>query len=413
MNPTKVYLFECHDPKAKPPTKFSVAIADQFELETLILYSGTNGLCMDSSWRHKNENRAPLTMVATVNNEEHFVPGAAYLSEDVKTETLARFLQETKNRVEEYCRAVVKDPTLIQHDNPAAVLEAAQSILDNPMGWIPKWFMIDKDLASVKAILEVWPDAIIRICQFHVIQAILRWHTDSGGNLEEGDNRRPRLSHHEKRQMLVAFRSLQRCRSADAWDQATQLFLATLRTIAGDGAKFRAVKNYFESNWFTPFWRRLWTDMGLPLSMTRDAAMLNTNNWIERAFKTIDQTFLDCRANKRMDRLVIILAEEFFPFYRVWEPKDPTRNADLIKDVRHAHRLWSTPGMVQETEDDLWAVASFRDAVVAAEFDKVMKNMIDDEDPGPDSEAEPEAEAYEDAEQIFHNQFILEDVPPM
>lgn len=44
----------------------------------------------------------------------------------------------------------------------------------------------------------------------------------------------------------------------------------------------------------------MWTDMGLPHGMNRDA-MRNTNNWIERAFKTFDQIFLDCRANKRYD----------------------------------------------------------------------------------------------------------------
>ena len=40
------------------------------------------------------------------------------------------------------------------------------------------------------------------------------------------------------------------------------------------------------------------TDIGLPENATRDGT-LNTNNWIERCFRTFDQVFLDCRANKR------------------------------------------------------------------------------------------------------------------
>jgi hypothetical protein len=60
------------------------------------------------------------------------------------------------------------------------------------------------------------------------------------------------------------------------------------------------------------------------------------------------------------DRLVMILSEEFLPFFRFWHPTQPTRNADLIADVRHAHRLWSVQGMIVELEDDQWAVESFR-----------------------------------------------------
>lgn len=42
----------------------------------------------------------------------------------------------------------------------------------------------------------------------------------------------------------------------------------------------------------------MWTDIGLPAGLNRDE-MRNTNNWVERSFKTFDQLFLDCRANKR------------------------------------------------------------------------------------------------------------------
>jgi hypothetical protein len=40
-----------------------------------------------------------------------------------------------------------------------------------------------------------------------------------------------------------------------------------------------------------------WTDIGLPQGETRDA-MLSTNNWTERAFKTFNQVFLGNRNNK-------------------------------------------------------------------------------------------------------------------
>ncbi|KZV90368.1 hypothetical protein EXIGLDRAFT_837845 [Exidia glandulosa HHB12029] len=361
-NEHKIYLFERHDPSARPPKKFSVAIADAYELETLMLFAEENGICLDSSWRHKNENRAPLTMLATVNNEAHFVPGAAYLSENAQAETIAAFLSGTKDRVEKYCQKVINDPDCVQHSNRAAVLQAARAIVEAGE-WNPCWFMIDKDKALVKAILAVWPDAVIRLCQFHVIQAILRWHTDAEGNLDDLNPKRPRLTYDQKRQVLDAFRSLQRCRSVSQWSAYVKTFTSAINNIMKK--KNRSMANtliqYFERNWFTDFWRDRWTDIGLPKSLTRDAPMLNTNNWIERAFKTIDQTFLDARANKRIDRLVLVLAEEFFPFYQYWEPKHPTRNADLIRDIRHAHRLWSAPGMVEELSDGKWRVSSFRE----------------------------------------------------
>lgn len=42
----------------------------------------------------------------------------------------------------------------------------------------------------------------------------------------------------------------------------------------------------------------MWTDIGLPPGTTRDGTW-NVNNWIERAFRVIDEVFLDCRRNKR------------------------------------------------------------------------------------------------------------------
>lgn len=96
--------------------------------------------------------------------------------------------------------------------------------------------------------------------------------------------------------------------------------------------------------------------MGLPEGENREG-MLNTNNWVERAFKKFHQEFLDCRANKRLDRLVIIAANEFLPSFRYWPPNHPTRNSALKKTIQAAHRLWATPGAVEEMSQDIWQVS--------------------------------------------------------
>lgn len=46
-------------------------------LEAAIMWS-ENGIAMDSSWRHKNENVAPLTFITTLDQYNKMIPGKAY-----------------------------------------------------------------------------------------------------------------------------------------------------------------------------------------------------------------------------------------------------------------------------------------------------------------------------------------------
>lgn len=78
-----------------------------------------------------------------------------------------------------------------------------------------------------------------------------------------------------------------------------------------------AIIEYFRKNWLTEYWRGkharafsceftlltfhvsdLWADSGLPAGTSRDG-ILNTNNWIESAFRTFKLVFLGNRNNKR------------------------------------------------------------------------------------------------------------------
>ena len=52
-----------------------VGITDSFSLDSLLLNGAERGWAMDSSWRNKNENRAAVTFVITVNEALHAVPG--------------------------------------------------------------------------------------------------------------------------------------------------------------------------------------------------------------------------------------------------------------------------------------------------------------------------------------------------
>lgn len=63
-----------HAPKANPPTKLAFASSDSFSLDSAILHTRKHGAGLDSSWRHKNENYAPLTLFITVNKLGRMVP---------------------------------------------------------------------------------------------------------------------------------------------------------------------------------------------------------------------------------------------------------------------------------------------------------------------------------------------------
>lgn len=84
--------------------------------------------------------------------------------------------------------------------------------------------------------------------------------------------------------------------------------------------------------------------------------MANTNNWIERAWKTFDQIFMRSRANKRLDRLVFIIANEFFPYFQHWDPgSEDTHlrpNRDLAELWLVAHRIYFAEDMIRPLLDD-------------------------------------------------------------
>lgn len=54
---------------------FTVGLKTKMTLESIILHYRARGLCIDSSWRNKNENRAAVTNITAINEAFHFTPG--------------------------------------------------------------------------------------------------------------------------------------------------------------------------------------------------------------------------------------------------------------------------------------------------------------------------------------------------
>ncbi|KAJ7604744.1 hypothetical protein FB45DRAFT_699245, partial [Roridomyces roridus] len=288
-----------------PPSQFATGIHHIYGTQCALLWGGRNGIGYGSTWANMNENRAPLTIMITVNEDECMVPCFAYLSANITIPTQAEFLRQAKGLVEQMARDLIDvKVTAGLEEFEDELLAQAQLVIDAEDGWRPAFFMIDKSRAGrfhfkgalLSDLPAVFPGIIIRICQFHVMQAILRWERDHGGS---GENlQRPTLSLLRKHQLLYAVRELQRCRNPDDWDGYTQRFRQRLEAIAeGSSTTATQLWSYFEHNWFIVEWRAYWTDMGLPIGANRDG-MLSTNNWTERAFKTFHQVFLGNRTNK-------------------------------------------------------------------------------------------------------------------
>lgn len=103
-----------------PPSGFATGIKHPYAVQSLLLWARKEGLGLDSTWRHMNENRAPVTFVTTVDENGRMVPGGlviphlsaihlppifleigpVYISSDVTADTMALFLQDIKLLVE-------------------------------------------------------------------------------------------------------------------------------------------------------------------------------------------------------------------------------------------------------------------------------------------------------------------------
>ncbi|KAF7334731.1 hypothetical protein MSAN_02371400 [Mycena sanguinolenta] len=345
-NPDKVFRYTPPDYDQDPPRDFSTGIHHPYGTQSMLLWSSDQGVGHNATYRHMNENRAPLTIMITTDKDGRMVPGFAYLSSDTTTETQIIFLEEAKRLVEQMASDLL-DGTAQVADGlgkyQERLFEQARHVKKH--GWRPKFFMIDKYRSSRGAIRRVFPGVPIRICQFHVMQAILRWERDGGPPGEQ--QARPSLDLRRKHQLLWAVREIQRCRDPDQWQEYLDQFWQRLLYITeGSQTDPKMLWDYFEANWFCDEWRELWTDMGLPEGENRDG-MLSTNNWTERAFKTFNQVFLGSRNNKSIYRLVLILATEWFQYYQAWEPKKQFDTA-AFKINAQGHRLWCSEGAVQE-----------------------------------------------------------------
>ncbi|KAF8180937.1 hypothetical protein K438DRAFT_1976392 [Mycena galopus ATCC 62051] len=406
-NPRKVYRYVPHDfSKPDSESAFTIGLTDDYSLDSGIAYSlNDGGLGSDQCWRNKSQNRAALSLLCTVDEGKHMVPVATFISANARAETLFQFFVGTYEKVVDRAKAITTDPSIITTRNRApeiieAIQDNAESIVSN--GWQIAQVMIDKhypSLLALKMFIQKYNLTLrIRICQFHVVRALLYW--------EWGDGRKGLAAVIPKAikfHIIWLFRFVQRARTREEFDQLTPKFLAEVKKLFMDDdelgdddeedeledddvaaamasqaskapnpkhrskgrrgkpktpevrqAMFDAVSEYFETAWFIDAWIDHFTDIGLPPNRGRDGTW-NTNNWSESAFKTFDTVFLQSRQNKRIDRLGAIILNSFLPYYQYWRPADRRPPQGVIEMQHEEYTLWDQ-GAVKELGHDRYGV---------------------------------------------------------
>lgn len=96
------------------------------------------------------------------------------------------------------------------------------------------------------------------------------------------------------------------------------------------------------------------TDIGLPAGSTRDK-ILNTNNFAESFIKTFKYTILGMRRNKRIDTLIITLADILLPYYQLWQDNQVKHAKDCNQTTQSGYDIWQS-GSIQQLEGDAFQV---------------------------------------------------------
>ncbi|KAJ9120593.1 hypothetical protein QFC22_002522 [Naganishia vaughanmartiniae] len=188
------------------------------------------------------------------------------------------------------------------------------------------------------------------------MQAIRRWEAEHNRRTKPKAKKRTyRIPRAAMGDLLQSVRELQmsrassqyyqRCNREEDWTAAAFKFFRDVKdTLCKKhglaSGVFTQVEDYFNNNWLTEDWRRLWTDIGLPeKGATRDG-VLNTDNWIESAFKTFKAIFLGGKKNRRVDRLIAVLLNDYFPYYALWSVEEARPSRELLDLMERGYQLW-------------------------------------------------------------------------
>lgn len=231
----------------------------------------------------------------------------------------------------------------------SSLVEERCRVLSQDRLLTPAFIMIDGAKAELRAIEKVFPNTPIRMCQFHLMQACKSKARSLFG------------AHPDKEEIsagfLMAIRKCQRCPAPEEFEAFYNTMKAELREIAENDPRTDDFIRYMDIQWFSPIWRDKVMDYGMPFGATRDGG-LSTNNFVEALFRVFDMVFLMSRSNKRyvayqqhiaysnpdlrLDRLIAILVNSFFPFYELSANDSMRVDPNLDYSIEQGFFLWES-----------------------------------------------------------------------
>lgn len=255
-------------------------------------------------------------------------------------EMYTTFLREVVKGIELHAQRLADMtvvPTIKEAMRPQ-LLENADIVVED--GFSPFFFMIDGDDAERNAIDNVWQNIAFRLCQFHVMQAC-KW---TGLELFGRESGNPRVH-----RMLDAIRTCQRCPDESEWEQYYQQLEDTIKSIAtraGDDPDeiWERLDSYLTKQWFSDRWRKYCVDFGLPEHAFNDGPFA-TNNYVENTFRLFDRVMLASRSNKRLDRLVAVIIQLYFPYFEHLPHSTPRPDPKFVHHLFAGLNAWSGDGV--------------------------------------------------------------------
>ena len=272
---------------------FTYCWTDNIGLEWAI-EKGHLGICgIDSSWKKKSKSNAPLTAFAAFDTvTRRGLPIALTFSASINQASIERFLRWLVDAVQRFAtRLLTKDIS----EWPANLRTFADRVRDCAAGnWRPSIVTLDKSRAEFNALRAVWPELLLRLCFWHIANAILKWQGEKGEIAAEEDDlgeARARDSIVPKALRKALIPALVAVFRAPTASECHQLELELYETgitelvdaHAGDRAESAkvqlagAIKRYVSRNWLdSEIWVPTLVSYCLPAGVDLDS--VNTNN---------------------------------------------------------------------------------------------------------------------------------------
>ncbi|KAK1174728.1 hypothetical protein AOXY_G2296 [Acipenser oxyrinchus oxyrinchus] len=147
--------------------------------------------------------------------------------------------------------------------------------------------MIDKDMQEMNAVRDVFPNAVILLCWFHVLQSIDSW----SGRMEGMRN-----------EVVRSMIKLKQCTTQGEFSTEAENVLKHLCDVTRD----THVSDYLKENWL-PI-ANMWSQFG--------RQMYHGNSETNNLSESLKYQFMGANANRRLGQLLLLLSNKVVDFYR-------------------------------------------------------------------------------------------------